>query len=273
MATALNIVYGYTGYLPFGFVAFYGIGSYVTAMLWSRVHLPITLAILLSGIAGVLAAFLLSPTLRLKGIYFAITNFAFASALQIIISVSPEEITGGSFGIMLAAAYNPLFSYYAILIVMLIAICFVWWLSNSRLGLALRCIKEDDVAAGVMGVDIVRCRLCAWLSAAFFASLVGGIDAWNTAVVDPATSFSILITTKSIVYAMFGGLGTVSGPIIGSFVLHTLDDIIWSSFPMANLLLLGLMIFLLILFLPKGVVGTVTDLLRRSALTAAKQGE
>jgi len=121
-------------------------------------------------------------------------------------------------------------------------------------------------------VDIVRCRLCAWLSAAFFASLVGGIDAWNTAVVDPATSFSTLITAKAIVYAMFGGLGTVSGPIIGSFVLHTLDDIIWSSFPMANLLLLGLMIFLLILFLPKGVVGTITDLLRRSALAAAKKG-
>lgn len=271
MATALNIMYGYTGYLPFGFVAFYGVGAYATAIMWSRIHIPIALAIPLSGIIGVCLAFLLSPTLRLKGIYFAITNFACANALQIVISISPEKITGGSFGIMLSAAYDPLLSYYAMFLVMVVTISFVWWLSNSRLGLALRCIKEDDVAACVMGVDIVRCRLYAWLFAALFASLVGSVDAWNTAVIDPPTSFSMLITARSIVYAMFGGLGTVSGPVIGTLILHTLDEVIWSSLPMANLLLLGLMVFFLILFFPKGIVGTAR--LRRSHLLAAKEEE
>ena len=257
MAIALNIIFGYTGYLPFGFVAFYGIGAYTASILWSRLGIPILLSIMLAGLVGVFIALLFAPMLKLKGIYFAIVNFSFAKVLQIVIANSPEELTGGSFGIMLAAIYNPQFSYYAMLLITLLAIITLWLLSKSRLGIALRCIKEDAEAASVMGINIVRCRLQAWLLAAVFSSLVGAIEAWYTAVIDPETSFALWVTARSIIYAMFGGLGTVLGPIIGTTTLYILDEVIWTHFPLWNQLLLGLLMGLLILFLPDGVIGAI----------------
>jgi branched-chain amino acid transport system permease protein len=259
LSLSLNIIYGYTGYLPFGYVAFYGIGAYVASILWSRLDVPIALAIIVAGLGGALLALLFAPTLRLKGIYFAIVNFSFAMALEIIVSNLPEEITGGTFGISLSRIYNPTLSYYFMLAVMLVTILAVWMLSKSRLGIALKCIKEDDEAASAMGIDVVRSRLYAWLLSATFPAFVGAIDAWNTAIIDPESSFSLSITAKSIIYSMFGGLGTVTGPIVGSTLLYTLDDIIWSIFPLLDLLLLGVLVVLLILFLPKGIIGTLLD--------------
>lgn len=257
MAISFNLIYGFTGYLPFGYVAFYGIGSYLTAILWSRLGFPIFLSILMGGIGGILLSLIFAETLRLRGIYFAIVNFSCAMALRIIIANLPEEIAGGSFGIHLSAIYNPVVSYYVMFGVMILSVITLWNVSRSRLGIALRCIRDDSQAAEVMGIDIARTRLKAWVLAAFFPSLAGGIDAWFTGIIDPASSFNLLITTKAIVYAMFGGLGTILGPILGAVGLYTLDHIIWGKFPLLNLLLLGCLIVILVLFFPRGIVGTL----------------
>jgi len=257
MATSFNIIYGYTGYLPFGYVAFYGTGSYVAAVLWSRLGIPISLAILVGGVGGVLLSLLFAPTLRLKGIYFAIVNFSCAMALRIVIANLPEGVAGGSLGISLATIYSPIISYYFMFLVMVLSVLSIWKLSRSRLGIALRCIRDDSEAAEVMGIDLARCRLKAWVLSAIFPSLAGGIDAWYTAIIDPPSAFNLLITAKTIVYAMFGGLGTVSGPILGAISLYTLDDFIWGKFPLLNLLVLGSMIVILVLFLPRGIIGTI----------------
>lgn len=257
MAISFNLIYGYTGYLPFGYVAFYGIGSYLTAILWSRLGFPIFLSILMGGIGGILLSLIFAETLRLKGIYFAIVNFSCAMALRIIIANLPEEIAGGSFGIHLSAIYSPVVSYYVMFGVMILSVITLWNVSRSRLGIALRCIRDDSQAAEVMGIDIARTRLKAWVLAALFPSLAGGIDAWFTGIIDPASSFNLLITTKAIVYAMFGGLGTILGPILGAVGLYTLDHIIWGKFPLLNLLILGCLIVILVLFFPRGIVGTL----------------
>jgi len=258
MAISFNLIYGFTGYLPFGYVAFYGMGSYLTAILWSRLGIPILLSIVIGGVGGMLLSLLFASTLRLRGIYFAIVNFSCAMALRIIIANLPEEIAGGSFGIHLSAIYNPLISYYVMLGVMILSVMTLWKVSASRLGIALRCIRDDAQAAEVMGIDITRSRLKAWVLAAFFPSLAGGIDAWFTGIIDPASSFNLLITTKAIVYAMFGGLGTIVGPILGAVGLYTLDHIIWGRLPLLNLLILGCMIVILVLFFPRGIIGTLT---------------
>ncbi len=257
VASAFNIIYGFVGYLPFGYVMFYGVGTYTTAILWSRFQVPVPLGILMSGAVGVGLALLFAPTLRLKGIYFAIVNFSSAMILRILVSNLPESWTGGSFGITLTGAYNPVAGYYLMLVLMVVTVGVSLWLSGSRLGIALRCIRDDEAAAMVMGINVQMSRLKAWCLAALFPSLAGGIETWFTAIVDPDTSFNAMFTAKSIVYAMFGGLGTITGPVFGSLFMYELDDFIWGHFPLMNLMALGIMVVFLILFLPKGVVGTL----------------
>lgn len=259
MASAFNIIYGFVGYLPFGYVMFYGVGTYVTAVLWSRFQVPIPVGILASGAAGVFLSILFAPTLRLRGIYFAIVNFSCAMALRIVVANLPTEWSGGSFGITLSGAYKPTTSYYFLLVLMLVTIAVSLLISRSRLGIALRCIRDDEAAAAVMGINVPLSRLKAWMMAALFPSLAGGIEAWFTAIVDPDTSFNLMATAKTVVYAMFGGLGTIIGPIFGAIFMYGLDDFIWGRFPLLNLPILGFMIVFLILFLPRGVVGSVTQ--------------
>jgi len=205
MASSFNIIYGFVGYLPFGYVMFYGVGTYITAILWSRLQIPIPLCILVSGVAGVILSILFAPTLRLKGIYFAIVNFSCAMVLRIVVSNLPVKWTGGSFGITLSHAYRPIISYYFMFFVMLLSVSVSLLLFRSRLGIALRCIRDDEAAASTLGINVGLCRLKAWILAALFPSLAGGIEAWYTAIVDPDTSFNMMITTKAIVYSMFGG--------------------------------------------------------------------
>jgi len=260
MASAMNISVGFTGYLPFGYVAFYGAGAYATGVCHKVLGWPMLPSLLVAGSVGMALALLFAPTLRLKGVYFGIVSLALASIVRLLIANLPESLTGGSIGLILAASNNPLFSYYAMLAVLAITLACVGWLSASSLGRALKAIRDDDSAAACIGIDVPRTRLKAWLLAALFPALAGGIEAWYTNVVDPEYAFHVLVTAKSIVYAMAGGFGTILGPVVGATALLGIDHLIWQRFPLLNLLLLGLIIVLLMLFLPRGIVG---ELLRR----------
>ncbi len=260
MASAFNVAAGFSGYMPFGYVAFYGVGAFTTAILVVKLGFPVLVALPFSGIAGVVLGLLFAPTLRLSGIYFAIVSLALAGICRLVISNMPEEITGGSFGLQLGSRAEPVLSFYVMMGIMLLALGSILRLSRSRLGKALRAVRDDAQAADMMGVDVVRVRLYGWLVAAFFPALCGGVEAWYTNVVDTETAFNTLITAKTVIYAVAGGLGTVTGPIIGAIGMVWLDELIWRRFPLVNLLLLGVATVLLVLFLPRGMVGT---LLRR----------
>lgn len=257
LATGINIIAGFTGYMPLGYVAFYGIGAFTTASLTAQAGWLVYFALPMAGVAGVLLSLILAPTLRLRGIYFAIISLALSIILRLIISNLPQSITGGSFGLNLGADSEPVLAFYAMLAVMLAAVLTAMWLTQSRLGKALRAIRDDPDAAESLGVDVPRSRLKAWVLSALFASLAGGVEAWYTNIVDPQTAFEFLITAKAIIYAIAGGLGTVVGPVAGAIVLVFLDDMIWQQFPVFNVFLLGLIIVILVLFLPRGLVGTL----------------
>jgi branched-chain amino acid transport system permease protein len=257
MATGMNICVGFTGYLPFGYVVFYGVGAYATGICYRVLELPIFPSLLAAGAAGVLIALLMAPTLRLKGVYFGIVSLGLATIVRLLIANLPDHYTGGSMGLILASANNPLHSFYAMLAVMAGALALVLWLSRSRLGRQLRAIKDDAGAAACVGIDVPRVRLKAWLLAALIPALVGGVEAWYTNVVDPEYSFHVLVTAKSIIYGMAGGFGTILGPVVGTIALYGVDHFIWERFPLLNLLLLGLVIIGLMLFLPRGVVGSL----------------
>ena len=260
MASAFNVASGFSGYMPFGYVAFYGVGAFTTAILVKNLGFPVLVALPFSGIAGVVLGLLFAPTLRLSGIYFAIVSLALAGICRLIITNLPERVTGGSFGLQLGSRAEPVLSFYVMMAAMLLALGTILWLSRSRLGKALRAVRDDAEAADMMGVNVVRVRLYGWLIAAFFPALCGGIEAWYTNVVDTETAFNTLTTAKTVIYAVAGGLGTVTGPIVGAVAMVWLDELIWRQFPRINLLILGIATVLLVLFLPRGIVGT---LLRR----------
>jgi branched-chain amino acid transport system permease protein len=255
MASAFNIISGFAGYMPFGYVAFYGVGAFTTAILTRKLGVPLALSIPAAGLAGVILSLLFAPTLRLSGIYFAIVSLALSIICRLAITNMPEAWTGGSYGIQLGAHAEPLKSFYVMLAVMVACLLTVAWLANSRLGKALKAIRDDAEAADAMGVNVPRARLYAWMLAALFPSLCGGVEAWYTNVVDTESAFNVLITAKAIIYATAGGLGTVMGPVVGAVVLVWLDELIWQRFPVLNLFLLGFAIVLLIQFMPRGLVG------------------
>ena len=257
MASAFNIISGFAGYMPFGYVAFYGVGAFTTAILTKKLGVPLELSLPAAGLAGVALSLLFAPTLRLSGIYFAIVSLALSIICRLAISNMPEEWTGGSYGLQLGARAEPVKSFYVMLVVMAACLVTVGWLANSRLGKALRAIRDDAEAAEAMGVNVPRVRLYAWMLAALFPSLCGGVEAWYTNVVDTETAFNVLITAKTVIYATAGGLGTVLGPVVGAVVLVWVDELIWQRFPLLNLFLLGLAIVLLIQFMPRGIVGAV----------------
>jgi branched-chain amino acid transport system permease protein len=257
MASGFNVASGFSGYMPFGYVAFYGVGAFTTAILVKKLGFPVLAALPFSGLAGLVLALLFAPTLRLSGIYFAIVSLALAAICRLVITNMPEEITGGSFGLQLGSQAQPLLSFYTMMATMLVALGTILWVSRSRLGKALRAVRDDPEAADMMGINITRVRLYGWMVAAFFPAVCGGIEAWYTNVVDTETAFNTLITAKTVIYAVAGGLGTVTGPVIGAIAMVWLDELIWRQFPLLNLLILGLATVLLVLFLPRGIVGTL----------------
>ncbi|WP_440009050.1 branched-chain amino acid ABC transporter permease [Halomicrococcus sp. SG-WS-1] len=255
MTVSVHLVFGLTGYIPFGYFAFYGIGSYVTAMAYIHLNLHMIGAVFAGGIASIILGVLFLPLFRLDGIYFAIATFAAAWAIRIGITLTPESITGGATGLYISEAYNPALAYYAMVVVTLTVVATTVWLLRSRYGTILRAIRDDATAAEMSGINRARMRSYVWLLSVFFPGLLGGIDTWNTTVVSPEGSFDVLLSVKPILYALFGGVGTVVGPIIGSTSLYLLDDFIWSALPFGSYLVTGLVLMLVVLVFPRGLLG------------------
>ncbi len=255
MATAFNYIAGLTGYMPFGYVAFYGIGAYAFGILLKTYDAPVVVSLAAALIAGLAAALVLSPTLRLRSVYFGIVSLALAIICRLSVSLLPESFAGGSLGLVLSRGNDPIAAYYTLVVVMILSLAIGGWLATSRLGLALRAIREDEEVAALQGVDVPRARTRAWLLAAAVPALTGAIEAWYSNAIDLDSAFDLMVTTKTIVYAMAGGLGFAVGPVIGAIAVYAADQVVWALFPAVNQLFFGLLVVLLVIRLPRGVVG------------------
>ncbi len=254
LAEGMNIIYGFTGYLPFGYVGFFGAGAYGSAITVMFLHMTPWFAVILGGVAAVLIGIILIPLLRLSGAYFAIANLAASQALYYVVAnPNLEKITKGPYGIDLSSVYNANASYYMMLGVLVFAMLLVAYMRNSNFGLALLAIKEDRVTASLAGVNIVRARSIAWMLSAFVAGLSGAAFGWFTAVFYPSTVFSLDVSVFTLVFVLFGGVGTVVGPLIGTLILYSLYNFIGISTPQYFQLSYGILIMILVLFLPNGI--------------------
>ena len=255
LAQGVNIIYGFTGYLPFGYVGFFGAGAYGFAVLVMHFQTPAVLAVLVAGVVGVALGLLLTPLLRLSGAYFAIANLAASLAvLHLIANPALEPITRGPYGVSLTGTFNPTSAYAAALVVLALTLGVVVFLKNSRFGLALQAVREDAVSASMAGVNVVQMRVIAWLASALVAGLAGGVYAWYVSVFYPDNVFSGEFSIFAIVFALFGGVASISGPIVGVIILYGIYNAIGISTPQYFQLIYGLLIMGLVLFLPNGLV-------------------
>ena len=255
LAQGVNVIYGFTGYLPFGYVGFFGAGAYGFSLCVLHLHMAPLAALGVGALAAIVLGLLLTPLLRLSGAYFAIANLAAALAVyQVVSNPNLTEITMGPYGISLSGVYHPQLSYAIAVAVMAATLGLAVYLRNSRFGLALQAIREDAVSAAMAGIDVVRARTVAWLLSALVAGLIGGVFAWYVSVFYPDTVFSADFSIFAIVFALFGGVATVSGPVLGVLILYGIYNAIGITTPQYFQLIYGLLIMGLVLFLPNGLV-------------------
>jgi len=259
LAQGLNVLYGFTGYLPFGYVGFFGAGAYGFALAVMHLQWPPLAAMGAAGVAALVLAAILTPLLRLSGAYFAIASLAASqSVYEIVANPALEDVTKGPYGISLSGVFAPRLSYEVGVAVLAFALLAVVWLRNSRFGLALQAIREDPVSAAMAGVAVVRGRTIAWALSALIAGLVGGVYAWHISVFYPDTAFNIQFSIFATVFVLFGGATTLLGPILGVAILYGVYNTIGITVPQYFQLIYGALIVALVLFLPNGLVSLLT---------------
>jgi branched-chain amino acid transport system permease protein len=256
LAESWNIIGGFTGYASFGNVAFFGIGAYTTGVLLTVAEWPFVLALPAGGLLAMAFAGLIGmPILRLKGHYFAIATLGVAETMREI--VYNLKITGGGTGLTMPITRSPLPFFYLMLAILLAATLVNWWLSASRFGYGLIAIREDEDAAMAMGINTALYKTVAFALSGAFAGLVGGVFAYWITFIDPEGVFRVIVTIQMIIMAVFGGMGTVVGPLLGALVLASVSELLSTQLVSLAELFNGLIVILVVLFMPKGLAEVI----------------
>lgn len=256
LAQSWNLISGLTGYVSFGHVAFFGMGSYTTAILVVK-GMAWPLAAVAGGVMAVVLAFVIGwPCLRLKGPYFAIAMLGLNEVLRVMASYF-EGLTGGGLGLSLPTLDASVRIYYAMGVVALAVTALTYLIVTSRFGLRLMTIREDEVAAEAMGIDTFRYKIYAFLLSAAAPGIVGGLAARDMGYIEPISVFPLVTTITMIVMVLFGGKGTIWGPVLGAVMLFTFQELVWAHFPHAHQVLLGAIIVTVVLVMPRGILGVL----------------
>lgn len=256
LAESWNIIGGFTGYASFGNVAFFGIGAYTTGVLMTAAEWPFALALPAGGLLSmVFAALIGTPILRLKGHYFAIATLGVAETMREI--VYNLKITGGGTGLTTPITKSALPFFYLMLANLIAATLVNWWLSASRFGYGLIAIREDEDAAAAMGINTALYKTAAFALSAAFAGLAGGVFAYWITFIDPEGVFKVSTTILMIIMAVFGGMGTVVGPLLGALVLASVSELLSTQLVSLAELFNGVVVILVVLFMPRGLVDVI----------------
>ena len=258
---AWNLLCGYTGYLSFGQVTFFGLGAYATALMIIHWHVPWFAGALLSGLAVIpFAALLGAIMLRLRGPFFAIGMLGAAQITQRLIASLP--ITRGGAGLYLPPIDSIVGVYFAMGGIALAMLVLTRAVHSSPFGLRLRSIRDGEDAAEVLGVDTTRVKIVAFVIASIVPAILGGVDGWYLSYINPPSAFNSSIDLQTVAMGVLGGMGTVWGPLVGAVALSTVGEVLWAQFPQIHLGLLGLIIACAVLFLRRGLVPVMLDAIR-----------
>lgn len=259
LAQGWNIIGGYAGYASFGNSVFYGLGSYGVAIAMAQWELPFAAGLALGVVLALVFALLLGmPVLRLRGHYFAIATLALAQVMTAI--VSNIGLAGQNIGLVLPPLNNDPLFYELALGLLTLATLTVAWLTRSRFGFGLIAIRENEEGAAVMGVNTTLYKVTAFAISGVFSALAGGIHAYWITFLDPESAFDISLNVKMIIMAVFGGAGTVLGPVVGAFSLSAISELLSSEITSVAGLFYGAVIVAAVVLMPRGLA----DLLRRA---------
>ena len=265
LASSLNILLGYTGYVSFGHIVFYGFGGYVGLYLLTEQEWSLWMAILAGGVASGILAFLLGTAiLRLRGAYFALATIGINEAMKAF--VNNFDLFGGPTGITLnfsvykaygGAAQALQTSFYIGAGLALAAILLSFFVRTSKFGLGLLAIRENEDAAEVMGVFTPNAKTWAYVLSAIIPGMIGVLFFFKNGNVEPHDAFPLHASIELLVMVMLGGQGTVLGPILGAFAYQGMRGFLVTSdfFKDIQLSVSGVLLLMIVLFIPAGAIG------------------
>jgi len=263
MASAWNIIGGYTGYASFGNVVFFGIGAYITAIMMEKGGMNFAVAFIGAGFGAALFAILIGlPVLRLRGHYFAIATLGVAEAMKAL--VQNLEITEGNSGIYLpmlnlSVKGQYYFFFYMMLGTLVLTLLVTYFMLNAKFGYSLIAIREDEDAANSVGINTTYAKTMAFALSGLFTGLAGSVYAYQQAFIKPEPAFTVHTTVKMIVMAVFGGMGKLFGPLLGAFSIEIISEVLSNYFLVAHTLFFGIVVILAIVFTPKGIIDLITQ--------------
>ncbi|GFZ34426.1 branched-chain amino acid ABC transporter permease [Clostridium zeae] len=283
LALSMNLINGFTGLFSLGHAGFIAIGAYTTALLTmspetkaqnffmqpiaaplANIQLPFPIALIVAGIISAFLAYLIgAPALRLKGDYLAIATLGFAEIIRVVIN-NTQSITNGALGLKgIPVTTNIWWSFGVFIVTVILMVSFV----NSSFGRALKAIREDEIAAESMGINLFRNKTLAFSIGAFFAGVGGGLLANSLGTIDP-TMFKFMLTFNILLIIVLGGMGSITGTIISSFIitiageaLRFLDETITiggyriKGVAGTRMVVFSALLMIAVLFFSKGLMG------------------
>jgi branched-chain amino acid transport system permease protein len=265
LASSLNILLGYTGYVSFGHIVFFGLGGYVGLFVIIVYKWSLWSALAVGGLSSALLAFVLGRAiLRLRGSYFALATIGINEAMRAFINNFAPF--GGATGLSLnfqtysqygGAAQALWLVYYILLFLALVNVVLSHLVKTSKFGLGLMAIREDEDAAEVMGVITPNSKSWAYVLSAFLPGVVGVLFFFKNGTIEPGQAFRLNLSIEMLVMVMLGGYGTVLGPLLGATGYQRLRGILLTSdlFKNIQLVVAGIFLLVIILFIPAGAVG------------------
>lgn len=261
LAESFNIIAGIAGQFSLGHAMFFGLGAY-TATFLALAGYPLIVCVLMGGLIAFIISFPIGYiTLKTREIYFAMATLASSEIFRLIFTFRPE--LGGAIGLSLPITYyTESFYYYFWLMLFLLTVVVTSWILNSKLGLALMSIRDNELAASASGVNVWWYKVLAFMISALFPGMAGGIYAYYIGHVSPESVFSVMISIDMQVMSILGGLGSVSGPLLGAGILAILSEWIGYTMPEVHLLIDGIIMMAVMILMPRGLVGLIKYITR-----------
>lgn len=272
----LSLIFGIGGQLSLAQAAFYGIGAYTSAILSTKLHVPVFLAFVAAAfVAGIIGWLLAAPILRLKTIYLAMATLAFGDILITLIREN-RDVTGGSTGIINLPApaigsfvfNSPLRYYYLVWAVALVAAWIAHNLLRSRIGLGLRALSDSEIGAATCGVDVARYKAWMFTIGAVLAGLAGALFVHYISFISP-DSFTVSFSITMVMILAIGGRETLMGAFLGA-VAVTILPVLLSSYQKYSELIFGALFLAVVIFMPGGLAGAVDGILKKMKSVGGK---
>ncbi|WP_144513164.1 branched-chain amino acid ABC transporter permease [Bacillus sp. FJAT-22090] len=254
LAVSLHLVIGITGQFSIGHAGFLAVGAYISAIVTMKLHLPFFVAIIVGGVIAALAGLVVGiPSLRLKGDYLAIATLGFAEIIRIVFL--NIDYVGGAAGMQVSHLTTWTYAFVCLVITIVVIVNF----TNSRHGIAAISVRENEIASDAMGINTTYYKVIAFAIGSFFAGVAGALYSHNFYIIQPS-QFGFLKSFDILIFVVLGGLGSLSGAVLSAILLTVVSTYL-QGYPETRMIIYSLVLILVMLYRPKGLMGTmeITD--------------